>query len=254
MCNHSEEFIAKKAERDELKLRESLIKRVKADDPRYFIKLKPPVEIKRLPGEIFKLIPTTTRYYVSNMGRALKIVYDKKADVFLEHELSLLKCKNKTGHYYYDINIQLENEKRIRCRLSRAIVKTFIDPTFGLLYEDDKRIPDHIDYNSENNKLTNLRILDSNGKNIIAAIYEQGITVGKEIKKCYAYNIDTKELKEYPSTGELCRDIFNSSNKGFFNGYNKDKSITSKGWTVGYDPDELKTRVRRKSGRGSKRV
>lgn len=248
MYNHSEEFIAKKAEREELKLRESLIQRVKSEDPRYFLTDSNLVKIPRLPNEVFKLIPTTTRYYVSNMGRALKIVYDKKADTFLEHTIAILKSKNKTNNYYHDIHIQLENGDRIRCRLSRAIVKTFLDPTFGLLYEDDKRIPDHIDCNPENDKLTNLRILSNNGENVKAAIYEKGITVGKEIKKCYAYNIDTKELREYPSTGELCRDIFNSSNKGYFNSYSNAKSITKEGWTVGYDADELKTRVRRACG------
>ena len=239
-------------ERTDFYLKSHLVKTAFDIDDKHIKAVENLVQIPRLPGEVYELIPTTYRYYVSNMGNALKIVYDKKADIFIEHKLALQKSRNKTGNYYYDINIQLETGERIRCRLARAIVKTFLDSTFGLLYEDDKRVPNHIDYNTENNNLSNLEIKSQSG-NIEDAIYNQGITVGKPIKKCYAYNIDTKELREYVSTAKCTEDIFNKDNNGWFNSYYKNKFVSNTGWTVGYDPEELKTRVRKERYRGGRK-
>lgn len=233
---HTPEFIAKHQER----LKNKLIAQIKAEDPRNFINDTNIIRIEREPDEEYYLIPETTRYYVSNHGHALKLVYDKFTDIYLEHPIALCKSKNKTERIYSDINIQTEDGEYIRCRLSRAMAKTFLDNTFPLQFNDnDKRIVDHIDNNSENDHLSNLRI-GTQSDNIKYAIYQQGRHVGAPQKKCYAYNVNTHELREYPSTGELCRDIWNSSNKGYFHSANTKKSVTKHGWRVGYDKDELK--------------
>lgn len=232
---HTPEFLAKQ----EAKLKEKLIAQVKAEDPRMFLKTTPVIKIKRLGGEFYQLIPGTTRYYVSNLGNALKLVYDKFTDTYLEHPIAIMKSKNKTGRLYADINIQNEDGEHFRCRLSRAMAKTFIDKSFPLLFSNnDRRIAEHIDNNSENNTLDNLRICDQS-ENIRYAIYEQNRKVGAPVKKCYAYNVNTKELREYNSTGECCRDIWSSSNKGYFHTANKNKSTTKHGWKVSYNKEDF---------------
>lgn len=234
---HSPEFLAK----HEAKLKEKLIAQIKTEDPRPFINTNsvPVIRINRLPGEVYKLIPGTTRYYVSNLGNALKLVYDKFTDVYLEHPLSLNKSKNKTGRIYSDIFVQTEDGEHTRCRLSRAMAKTFLDPTFPLLLTpSDRRVADHIDNNSENNNIDNIRICEQS-ENIRYAIYEQNKKVGAPAKKCYAFNINTKELREYDSTGECCRDIWNSSNKGYFHTANKNKAVSKHGWKVSYNKEDF---------------
>lgn len=230
---HSPEFISKR----ENKLREKLIIKLKTEDPRNFINDENLIKIQRLPGEEFKLIPGTTKYYVSNMGRALKLVYDQFTDVFLEHPMRSTKSKNKTGRYYLDIYVVTIDGEHIRCRLSRAILRTFVDNGFPLRYNKlDTRVADHIDNNSENNKLTNLRIC-TQSENLQFAVLTQNRYPGRPTKKCYAYNINTKELREYPSLGELCRDIWNSSNKGYFHTAYNNKSTTRHGWKVSYNKE-----------------
>lgn len=251
--SHTKEYIQRKEEREAIRLQEKLTIQVKSEDPAPFLTDDNLIKIVRLPGETYKLIPTTTRYYVSNLGNALKIVYDKKAEKFIEHKLCLVKSVNKTKRIYIDITVQLETGEHVRCRLSRAMAKAFLDPTFPLLFEKgNKLIVDHIDNNSENNILSNLRIFTC-AENINAAMYEQGKVVGKPMKICYAYNIDTKELKEYASTSSLVEDMFGKDNNGWFYNYNKNKIVTPSGWTFGYDPEELETRKRRKGGRSKSR-
>jgi len=92
------------------------------------------VKIKRLKGEVFKLIPTTERYYVSNQGRALKTIKDKDTEATLEHLCKITKSKNKTGKYYSDIRIkQIGSNDAVIVRLTRAIAKTFLDKTRFIL-------------------------------------------------------------------------------------------------------------------------
>lgn len=250
---HSKQYTLDKEQREAERLKSKLIAQVKSEDPRYFLTDENLVKIDRLPGETYKLIPTTTRYYVSDFGNALKIVYDKKAEKFIEHKLCLVKSINKTNRIYVDITVQLETGEHIRCRLSRAMAKTFLDPTFPLLYDkSNKLIVDHIDNNSENNNIKNIRICTCQ-ENLKFAVDEQGKIIGIPSKKCYAYNIDTFEEKEYDSTAELVEDIFGKSNNGWFYCYNKNKFITDTGWAVGYDPEELKTRVRKERYRGGRK-
>ena len=250
---HSEKFVAKKAKTEEEKLHDKLVAKIKSEDPTPFMNDENLVKITREPGEIYKLIPTTYRYYVSNLGNALKVVYDKRADKFIEHSLSLINSVNKTKRIYVDINVQLCSGEHIRCRLSRAMAKAFLDPTFPLLFDSsNKLIVDHKDNNSENNVLSNIRICTQK-ENLEFAVNQQGRNVGMPKRVCYAYNIDTQELRQYNSTAKLVQDIFSKDNNGWFNTYNRNKSFTKDGWTVGYDPAELKTRVRKEKYRGGRK-
>lgn len=196
------------------------------------------IQIPREVDEVFKLIPTTSRYFVSNKGRALKLVYDKATDTYLERPIAKVPTKNKTGRIYYDIYIHLENStEKLRCRLSRAIAKTFIDESLGLLYKDDKRVVDHYDNDYENNEVSNLRIL-TQSENILSAL-NMGIQVGKPMKSCIAYNVITKEVRRYESTRKLSEDIYNDSNPGRFNANYKYNRTSHAGWKCFLTDEEL---------------
>ena len=194
--------------------------------------LREKATITRLPGEEFRLIPGCSRYYASNYGRLLKLTHSG------EKLLLQSKSTNKTGKHYYDATLMLSDGTIIKARSHRIIAKTFLDTTLDLSFKNDKRIVNHINNNPEYNNIENLEILLNNGENIKAAIYKQGKNTGRSIKKCYAYNINTKELREYMSTAQLCYDIWNSDNKGYFNHAMKHKSITKTGWRVSYDRKE----------------
>ena len=187
--------------------------------------------------EEFRLIPTTSCYYVSNYGRALKVL-DFPTGTLLEIPIRIIKIKNKTNRIYHSIRITTTSGETFNCRLSRALCKTFKDPTLGLLFKDDKRVVDHIDNNSENDHIDNLRVV-SYSENIRAAM-DMGIKIANFLPvACVAYNIYTGELRNYKATTELCRDIFGSNNSGFFNRAYKFKTTNRKGWRVAYTVDEI---------------
>lgn len=187
--------------------------------------------------EEFRLIPTTSRYYVSNYGRALKLILDVPTDTLLERPIKIMKNRNKTNRIYSSIRITTTSGETINCRLSRALCKTFKDSSLGLLFKDDKRVIDHIDNNSENNHIDNLRIV-SYSENIRAAM-DMGIIVGHKPVECVAYNVKTGEVRNYKTTKELCNDIFDSNNGGFFNRAYNFKTVNKKGWRVAYTLDEI---------------
>ena len=197
------------------------------------------VKIPDLDGEKWKEIPGYPNNYASNKGR---FKYDDGDTSFL---LSVYTAANKTKRLYHDVILLKITDNIVvasmdKYRTSRVLAKTWIDNTLGLSFKDDKRIVDHIDNNSENENIENLRILENNGANIRAAVYEQGVT--KLCKPCYAYNINTKETREYPSTSELVRDIWGKENNGYFYCYYTRKTTTKDGWRIGYDIDEIKSR------------
>lgn len=212
------------------------IRELKDYDKGYFIiPRKRRAIIVDLPEEIWKHIPGTPDCnYVSNMGRFKLVDQDGN-----ERFGSVITSTNKTKKKYYDILIKKPNDRGYRVRLSRALAKTFIDENFPLIYSNgDRVVVDHIDNNSENNKVDNLRIVSSSD-NILAAIYQQNRVVGRAKRECYAYNINTGEIRKYISTALLSQDIFNSTNRGWFSNYNKNKLKTASGWIVGYNKDEL---------------
>ena len=196
-------------------------------------------EVIDLVGEKWKEIPGFPNNYASNLGR---FKYDDGDNKFF---LTIIYSKNGTPRRYRDVSIRNGpnyGDGIHKYRTSRVLAKTWIDNTLGLAFKDDNRVVDHIDNNSENEKIENLRILANRGENIKAAIYEQGVKMRNPIKRCYAYNINTKETREYPSTGELVKDIWGKTNNGYFNSYYTYKRTTKSGWRVGYDIEEIKSR------------
>lgn len=181
-------------------------------------------KVERLNGEVFKLVPTTTRFYASNLGRVLKVTSEGEA------LCRTIRSRNKTGRYYFDVNVEVDG-KRIKCRVSRVIAKTWLDSTLPLLYSsEDKRIVDHISEDTLDNSITNIRVFDQSS-NIKRAIYEFNKSVGKECKRCYAEKDGVR--KEYPSTALLIKDIMNETNPGYFNHAIK-YGHKLNGYSVGY--------------------
>ena len=223
-------------------------KRVEKEIPLYgqsldwYLKSKAAV-IEDLPGEEWKEIPGFPYQYCSNLGR-FKFMKDGKTAKIRESFLSngskerfyrhviLLKYKTVDGETYID--------DRISAVSSRVLCRTWYDDTLKLLFrEGDKRVVDHIDNDPNNENIKNLRILADNGENIKAAIHEQG---ARATNKCYAYNINTKEEREYESNKKLVEDIWGKTNNGYFYNYYTYKLTTKSGWRVGYDIEEIKSR------------
>lgn len=188
------------------------------------------MKIERLENEEFRLIPNTNNYYVSNMGRAMKVEVDSKGGS-KESLLSVIRSRNCNGKYYHDIYVKFKNDKRTsRVRLGRCIAAAWKDSNFGILFKDDKRVVDYRDNDSENNKLENIRIL-TQSENLMSALYEQNKEVSIPKKRCYARKGD--DYREYDSTNMLVRDISNCKNAGMFNHAVKYKHKLN-GYEVGY--------------------
>nr|DAE44753.1 MAG TPA: PROTEIN/DNA Complex catalytic motif, Helix-turn-helix DNA [Caudoviricetes sp.] len=195
--------------------------------------------IPKIKGEEWKQIPDYRYFFCSNLGR-FKIV-DSEGN---EKLLTLTFSKNKTKKTYTDVNLNKidENghiEKGQKFRTSRILAQTWIDPTLKLSFKEDKRNVDHIDNNSQNECITNLRVC-SHSDNINYAIYEQERVTGRPIRKCYRYDIYTHEVKEYPSTNKFVEDMFHSNNNGYFNHLYKRSGITQKRYSVGYSIEEAR--------------
>ena len=141
--------------------------------------------------------------------------------------------------YYNEARVKYQETEYYR--LSRIIYQTFVDSDFNPNYKKDRRVIDHINGDTMDDSLSNLRICKNNGENIKLAILN-GKTIGRAKRKCYAYNVETKEFREYDSTKELVRDIWKSDNCGYFYRYSKDKLVNGEGWSCGYDKEDLKTR------------
>ena len=193
--------------------------------------------VTNLPNEVWKKTKYVGSFdlpiYVSNLGR-VKLKYGDREMLYRP-----IKNKNKTNMYYNEVRIKYQETEYYR--LSRIIYQTFVDSDFNPNYKKDRRVIDHINGDTTDDRVSNLRICKNNGENIKLAILN-GKTVGKAKKKCYAYNVETKEFREYDSTKELVRDIWKSDNCGYFYRYSKDKLVNGEGWACGYDKEDLKTR------------
>lgn len=185
------------------------------------------MKIERLVNEEFRLIPGTECYYVSNMGRAMKVETESQNEILL----NLIRSRNGNGKYYHDIYVKFKGDKTVsRVRLGRCVAAVWKDSSFGILFKDDKRVADYIDNNSENDKADNIRIL-TQSENIRVALYEQDKEVSIPKKRCYARKGD--DYREYDSTNMLVRDISNCKNAGMFNHAVKYKHKLN-GYDVGY--------------------
>ena len=193
--------------------------------------------VTNLPNEVWKKTQYIGRYdapiYVSNLGR-VKLKYGDREILYRP-----IKNKNKTNMYYNEVRVKYQETEYYR--LSRIIYQTFVDSDFNPNYKKDRRVIDHINGDTSDDSLSNLRICKNNGENIKLAILS-GKVVGRAKRKCYAYNVETKEFREYDSNKELVKDIWNSDNCGYFYRYSKDKLVNGEGWSCGYDKEDLKTR------------
>lgn len=185
---------------------------------------------------ILKQIPGYNEYITDN-GHVFR--KNKKGKLV---EVKYNRSINKTNKVYIDVCLHLEGKKRgTYYRLGRALARTFLDETLDLSYKKDKRVVDYLDNNSENNTVSNIQIT-TQSENLKAAKYRDNTNIGRHTK-CYAYNVFTKEAREYNSTHDLVKDIFNKDNNGYFSFYSKNKSQTTSGWRVGYTLEEIKENI-----------
>ena len=193
--------------------------------------------VTTLPNEVWKKTQYIGRYdapiYVSNLGR-VKLKYGDREMLYKP-----IKNKNKTNMYYNEVRVK--NQETEYYRLSRIIYQTFVDSDFNPNYKKDRRVIDHINGDTSDDSLSNLRICKNNGENIKLAILS-GKVVGRAKRKCYAYNVETKEFREYDRKKERVKDRVGSDNCGYFYRYSKDKLVNGEGWACGYDKEDLKTR------------
>lgn len=190
--------------------------------------------IENLPGEVWKMIDDGFHYnWCSNKGR-FKIV-DAEGNECLRniHRSMGGRFHNKE---YHDILLlsTVKGVPSIRCRTSRAIAKTFIDPTLPLNTTKGCLLKvDHKDNNTNNECVDNLRII-THSENLRAAYNEQGVTRNdiRGSRKCYAEK--DGERREYNTTAELVRDITGKNNNGYFYAAVRTKKRKLYGWTIGY--------------------
>jgi hypothetical protein len=154
--------------------------------------------IVNLPGEVWKQIPDVPNCnWASNKGR-FKIV-----DVSNNEKMNtIIISKNKTKRSYRDVTLENPDGNNIRVRATRVLAKTFIDPEFPLFYKvGSKVVVDHIDNDSLNDDITNLRII-SQQENIRSAIYDHGKKFGTAPKKVR----NKKTGKVYDSAAQAARE------------------------------------------------
>ncbi len=142
----------------------------------------------KLEGEIFKVFDTyfeTDKYYVSNFGR----VYSMKSNKYLSTK------PYKSGYVY--IKFVDNSSKEMRKSLHEIIAITFLGPR-------NNQSIDHIDQNSSNNNLDNLRYV-SVSENLINRTKPTNIYCGKPIIRI---NIEDESISEiYPSVTEASKKL-----------------------------------------------
>ena len=158
-----------------------------------------------------------------------------------EELIPLKKSRNASNRNYWDVKLYPITEddivlKPCQYRMTRVLAKVFLDSSLNLDWKLDKRDVDHIDNDSTNNHISNLRVISHQDNLLYASRIKSW---GYDKRKCYAYDITNSEWHEYNSIGELCRDIYNSSNKGLFNHAYKYKSLCKSKYLIGYDKNEI---------------
>lgn len=186
-----------------------------------------------IPTEEAKYLEELPGTWITNFGRVFSLRSDKAV-----YEKRRQPTKARTNTYYRFVYRGKDYS------VSRAVAHLFIDNNFPLCcpdvpVKDETLVPDHINMNTLDNRVENLRIVTQK-KNLELAIENGKKWSGRHAKKCYSYNIHTKELKEYPSTKELEIGIWGFYNGGNFNNFMKHQYLIRGTYYVGYDPEKLK--------------
>ena len=183
-------------------------------------------------GENFLPVPGFQDLYATNYG---KIIYIRGYHVRKWYKTPGSVHNGKTKPYY-----RFRIGTKDYC-VSRMIYAAWVDNSFPITASyGNELIIDHIDGDTFNNRLENLQLL-TQSQNIKKSVMERG-GVGKlKCKPCLAYNIITKEYREYACTGDLVDDLWpnNKHNNGQFNMAYTHKSLIRKQWIVGYTKEDI---------------
>lgn len=191
----------------------------------FVIPQKRRIRIVDQPGEVWKQIPGVPDCnWASTHGR-FKVV-DTMGN---EMANTILGSKNNTNRTYYDVSLENPDGKVIRVRAHRALAKTFLDPDFPLFYEKGSSLViDHIDNDSTNNNVSNLRITDQS-TNILSALYDHNIKFGMKPKKvrCRETGI------VYESASHASRAMGFDFNMAVANAANPNQAVKTAGYIEG---------------------
>jgi hypothetical protein len=154
-----------------------------------------------LPGEVWRQIPNMPDCnWASDKGRF------KVKDVFgneMSNTISLSR-NNYGKRQYRDVMLENPDGNNIRARAPRVLAHTFISNNFPIFTRKGAGIVvDHIDNNSLNDDITNLRIL-THKENLHAARYQQAST-GYRIPNKPVECVETGVV--YPSAAEASRQL-----------------------------------------------
>jgi uncharacterized pyridoxamine 5'-phosphate oxidase family protein len=165
------------------KYRVTYVKSVSVREEPFVIPADKVVIITNNPGEVWKQIPGVPNCNWASTDGRFKVVDVAGNEMFSTIYKSVNNNKTFNKRTYYDVQIYNPSGSSIRVRASRVLVKTFIDSEFPLFYtKGDKVVVDHINNDSTDNRVSNLRIM-TQSENLRSAIYDHGKSFGKKPKR-----------------------------------------------------------------------
>jgi hypothetical protein len=185
------------------KYRVTYVKSISVREEPFVIPADKVIQITNQPGEVWKQIPGVPDCNWASTDGRFKVVDVAGNEMFSTIYKSVNNNKTFNKRTYYDVMIYNPSGSSIRVRASRVLVKTFIDSEFPLFYtKGDKVIVDHINNDSTDNRVSNLRIM-TQSENLRSAIYDHGKSFGKTPKKVRC--IETGQI--YESAAEAAREL-----------------------------------------------
>lgn len=182
--------------------------------------------IPDLPGESWSTIPGFPECNLLSTKGRFKLVDALGNEAFGNRR----EVINANGRLYTEITLERPEATQLKCRLTRAMARTFLDNTFDISFKNDGRVVDHIDNDPRNNVIENLRICTSS-ENRLYGIYEQNsINLAKKLKPVVIIAEDGAET-EFASLNGCARYL--QANPGTVYASIRDKK-TLKGYTIRY--------------------
>ena len=183
-------------------------------------------------GEEYKPVNGLEDVYATNFGR---IIYSRGVHTITYYITTGRLVQGKTNKYY---RVELKHK---RYAVSRLVYNAWKDPTFNVQGNKGSNtiVCHHVDNDSTNNRPDNLQVI-SQSQNIKHATNDNNGTY-IPYKSCIAYNIKTKEYRNYNCTGDLVAALWPNAkhNNGYFNAAYKNKSLVNKQWLVGYTKEDI---------------